>query len=55
MQCREISEARRLGLIEWLSGEDCRVADEAGLIEGLARRLRSLPLQATRRGERGCA
>jgi hypothetical protein len=57
MQCREISEARRLGLIEPLSGEKSRVTDEARLIERLAQRLRlrSLPLQAKRRGERGCA
>lgn len=40
----DCAEARQLGLIEWLSGEECRVLDEAGLIAGLVRRLRSLPL-----------
>ena len=44
MALHEIPESRQFGLIEWLSGEECRAADEAGLIEGLARRLRRLPL-----------
>jgi adenylate cyclase len=44
MDRRESYEPNQLGLIEWLASQECRVADEAGLIEGLAQRLRALPL-----------
>jgi adenylate cyclase len=40
----EIPERRLFGLIEWLSGNECRDFDEAGLIGGLGERLRALPL-----------
>jgi adenylate cyclase len=36
------------GLIEWLSGNECRDLDEAGLIRGLGERLRALPLPVDR-------
>jgi adenylate cyclase len=40
---QEIPEHRLFGLIEWLSGNECRDFDEAGLIRGLGGRLRALP------------
>jgi hypothetical protein len=40
----EISARRLFGLIEWLSGNECRHLDEAGLIRALVGRLRALPL-----------
>src|SRR5258708_16983636 len=44
VDAEEIPERRLFGLIEWLSGSACRDLDEAGLISGLAERLRTLPL-----------
>lgn len=43
-----ISPNAMLGLIEWLSGDECHALDEAGLISGLGRRLRSLGLPLNR-------
>jgi adenylate cyclase len=39
-----IPERRLFGLIEWLSGNECRDLDEAGLIRALVGRLCALPL-----------
>ncbi|WP_454855587.1 adenylate/guanylate cyclase domain-containing protein [Rhizobium binxianense] len=37
-----------LGLIEWLSGDECHALDEAGLVSGLGRRLRTLGIPVDR-------
>jgi adenylate cyclase len=43
-EAEAISEHHLFGLIDWLSGSECRELDEAGVIQGLSARLRTLPL-----------
>ncbi|TXH85110.1 MAG: adenylate/guanylate cyclase domain-containing protein, partial [Rhizobium sp.] len=40
--------AATLGLIEWLSSDECHTLDEASLVAGLGRRLQALGLPVTR-------
>jgi adenylate cyclase len=44
MEVERISERRLLSVIEWLSGNECRELDEAGLIRGLGKRLSTLSI-----------
>jgi adenylate cyclase len=41
-------EPAEAAILEWLSGEECRALDEAGLIAGLGRRLRNAGLPIDR-------
>jgi adenylate cyclase len=43
-----ISPTATLGLIEWLSGDECHALDEPGLVSGLGRRLQALGLPIDR-------
>jgi adenylate cyclase len=46
--CAAIGSAAILGVIEWLTGNECHELDDAGLIAGLGRRLRAAGLPIDR-------
>ena len=45
---RSLDAASLLSILEWLSGDECHLLDEAGMIAGFGRRLRQIGLPLDR-------